>query len=85
MSRREKLIERFRSYPKDFTWQELVKVLEGLGYARSRTGGKQAVRVADLFTRMRRVFYCINRTPATYLKRYMLEQVLQHLDDEGLL
>jgi hypothetical protein len=31
MSKIEKLIERFKSYPKDFTWEELVKILAYYG------------------------------------------------------
>jgi hypothetical protein len=34
MARRGKLLLRFLSKPKDFTWQELVALLEGLGYRR---------------------------------------------------
>jgi hypothetical protein len=32
MARRDKLLLRFLSKPKDFTWQELVSLLEGFGY-----------------------------------------------------
>ncbi len=42
MTRRDKLVARLKGRPKDFTWDELVKLLEGLGYAeavRGKTGG----------------------------------------------
>jgi len=32
MSRIEKLLKRFLSAPKDFTWEELVKILASFGY-----------------------------------------------------
>ncbi|MFD1258069.1 hypothetical protein ACFQ3S_14775 [Mucilaginibacter terrae] len=39
MSRKEKLISRLLSVPKDFTWEELAKVLTNFGYEEF-TGGK---------------------------------------------
>ena len=35
MSKYEKLIDRFLLKPKDFTWDELTKVLLGLGYSKT--------------------------------------------------
>jgi len=44
MSRRDKLIARFKTRPKDFTWDELVRLLQALGYreiATGKTGGSR--------------------------------------------
>ena len=38
MGRREKLVARLKSRPKDFVWDELVRLLEGLGYSEAATG-----------------------------------------------
>lgn len=38
MSRLDKLITRFQSRPSDFTWNELVRLLNGLGYRQETTG-----------------------------------------------
>ena len=38
MTRRDKLVARFRRRPKDLTWDELVRLLEALGYTETRTG-----------------------------------------------
>ena len=38
MGRRDKLIARLKSRPKDFTWDELVRLLDGLGYREVRLG-----------------------------------------------
>ena len=32
MSKTEKLIERLLAFPKDFTWDELIKILDHFGY-----------------------------------------------------
>jgi hypothetical protein len=44
MSKVEKLIERLKARPKDFTWDEAVKVLKHFGYeqlAQGKTGGSR--------------------------------------------
>ena len=38
VTRRDKLIRRFRSRPRDLAWDELVRLLEGVGYIESRRG-----------------------------------------------
>ena len=38
MSRRDKLIARLKARPKDFAWEELVRLLEGLGYTEAKGG-----------------------------------------------
>lgn len=42
MSKVEKLIEKLKSKPKDFTWDEMIKVLNYFGFeqmAQGKTGG----------------------------------------------
>jgi len=38
MSKKDKLVKRFLSRPKDFTWQELVTMLEGFGFTQQTAG-----------------------------------------------
>jgi hypothetical protein len=45
MSARDKLIERFTSLPKDFTFDELVKLLAGFGFAVRHKGKTSGSRV----------------------------------------
>lgn len=42
MGTKDKLIQRFISMPKDFTWEEMNKLLTNFGYEQS-IKGKQAV------------------------------------------
>ena len=39
MSKRQKRLERFLAIPKDFRWDELVTVMEDLGFDLDRSGG----------------------------------------------
>ncbi len=44
MAKVDKLIERMKSVPSDFTWRELSKILKSLGYEEvktSKTGGSR--------------------------------------------
>ena len=38
MSKRQKLVERLKQRPKDFTWDELSTVLKQLGYQETKAG-----------------------------------------------
>lgn len=44
MAKIDKVLGRFYSIPKDFTWDELVQVLNSLGYAPVKMGGSGGSR-----------------------------------------
>lgn len=84
MSQIDKLKERFKQKPKDFTWDELERLLKAVGYEpakQGKTGGS------------RRRFINPDKEPITLhkphpgniLKQYQVEQVLETLTEEGLL
>ncbi len=84
MSRRDKLISRLRDKPKDFTWDELVKLLKGAGYSEAvagKTGGSR-----------RRFLHATAPTialhkphPGNIVKMYVIKDVLRVLTEEGLI
>ena len=45
MSTHEKLLKRFLSFPKDFTWSELTKLLRKYGYEQNSKGKTSGSRV----------------------------------------
>jgi hypothetical protein len=45
MSTKDKLIERFRKQPKDFTFDELARLLKGFGFTVSNKGKTSGSRV----------------------------------------
>ena len=83
MARRDKLLERFRQHPADFTWDELVRLLRSFDYkieAKGRTSGSR-VRI------VRRGYPPINLHrphPSTIVRRYQLRQIHAFLIVEGL-
>lgn len=84
MSRRDKQAARLRGKPKDFTWDELVRLLAGLGYREAppgKTGGSR-----------RRFVHATAPTislhkphPGNIVKMYVIESVLHVLTEEGLI
>jgi hypothetical protein len=84
MSRREKLIKRFLSCPKDFTWDELVSLLAGFGFEEvspGKTGGSRR-----RFLNKAQIVITLHRPhPQNILKRYQLEQIIEILQGEDLL
>jgi hypothetical protein len=84
MARRDKLIARLRSKPKDFTWDELVRLLEGVGYrevASGRTGGSRR-----RFVHVSAPTIALHKPhPGNIVKMYVIEDVLRTLTGEGLI
>lgn len=82
MSQIQKLIDRLLSVPKDFTWDELNKVLIHFGYAeikKGKTGGsRRKFTDAD-----KHVISLHKPHPTQIMKRYQLEIVIAALIEKG--
>lgn len=79
MSKIEKLIERLLSRPKDFTWEEMKKVLKYYGYeelAKGKTGGLRRKFVNKDNT----VISLHEPHPQNILKPYQLDILIEHLN-----
>ena len=84
MTRRTKLIRRLQSRPKDFTWHELVRLLEGLGYSQARTGTTGGSR--HRFVHPDAPAISLHKPhPGSIVKRYIVDDVLGLLTEAGLI
>lgn len=85
MSKRQKLIEKFKTKPNDFTYDELVQLLKLFGYAEDKSGktSGSAVRFIreNSFSQIR--FH--KPHPQKIIKRYILHYIQEILESEGLL
>jgi HicA toxin of bacterial toxin-antitoxin, len=81
MSKKQKLIDRLSSIPKDFTWDELVCVLDGYGYELQKSKGSS--RRAFLNKYNKHTFYFHKPHPSNLVKRYILDEVIKTLKDQG--
>ncbi|HEY9827530.1 MAG TPA: type II toxin-antitoxin system HicA family toxin [Stenomitos sp.] len=84
MTRRDKLLKRFLSEPKDFTWEELQTLLSIFGFtevATGKTGGSRR-----RFANEAGVVISLHKPhPRNVLKSYQIEQVIEILSEEGYL
>ena len=79
MSKIDKLIERLKSQPKDFTWDELLKVLKHFGYSElkaGKTGGSRR-KFAD---NQNNIINFHKPHPGNILKEYVIKQIIEHLN-----
>jgi len=82
MSKNEKLVQRLLSLPKDFTWEELVKLLALFGFTefkKGKTGGSRR-KFAD---EKKNLITLHKPHPGNILKGYALKQVIDHLKEKG--
>jgi hypothetical protein len=83
MGRIDKLIARFREQPSDFTWDELVRLLEALDCLQAPpgiTGGSRR-----RFVHASAPTISLHKPhPGNVVKRYAMAAVLRVLTEEGL-
>ena len=84
MSKIEKLLDRLLSNPKDFTWDELVKILAHFGYVehiQGKTGGSRR-RFVDT---EKNVINLHKPHPGNILKAYAIREIIEHLKQKDKL
>jgi hypothetical protein len=85
MSSHEKLLERFLRLPKDFTWDELKKMLNKYGYIQNYKGKTSGSRVSfekedsDIALNLHKPH------PGNILKPYQLKDTLEFLKRIGVI
>jgi HicA toxin of bacterial toxin-antitoxin, len=84
MSKTEKLIERLLAFPKDFTWDELVKILDYFGYKEIKTGKTGGSR--RKFAGAGNHIISLHKPhPGNILKHYQLKEVVTSLKEKGII
>jgi hypothetical protein len=85
VSKKEKLLKRFLSKPKDFSWDELATLLGDFGYESAKggkTGGSRARFVNDSLG----VVITMHKPHSPrVLKGYQIDQIINHLTEHGFL
>lgn len=81
----EKLLERFLARPKDFTYDELRKLLTKLGYKETTKGKTSGSRVAFIEEKEKHIIRVHKPHPGNILKEYIIKQVIKSLQDQGKL
>ena len=83
MSTKEKLIERFKSLPSDFTFDELVRLFAAFGYNLTFKGSTSGSRVKFM---KGKDGYAMHRPhPGSIIKRAEMKSIYNYLTDNKLL
>ena len=85
MSKDDKLIKRLLSKPKDFTYNELRKLLTHLGYEESQSGKTSGSRVAFIHKDSKHIIRLHKPHPNNELKQYQIEQIIDELKSRRLI
>jgi HicA toxin of bacterial toxin-antitoxin, len=84
MSRKDKLIQRLLSRPKDFSWDDLLVLLSAFGFEEVSTGKTGGSR--RRFVNMDGVVITLHKPhPRNVLKAYQVDQIVDVLTQEGFL
>ena len=85
MSKIEKLINRLKTRPKDFTFSELVKLLKHFGYKEIKIGKTAGSRKAFVNNSTKHIIRLHKPHPGNILKFYQIVYIIEELNSEGLL
>lgn len=84
MGTKEKLRERFKKMPSDFTFDEMQRLLEGYGYVKGDKGRTSGSRV--IFKNGdKRPIMLHKPHPGNIVKDYTMKQVLNDLKEAGFI
>lgn len=83
MSKKEKLIQRLKSRPKDFTFEEMQTLLEMLGYTMDNKGKTSGSRVK--FTKDNDIVILHKPHPGNIIPEYQVKQLIKELGKAGLI
>lgn len=79
MSKNEKLIDKFRNIPKDFTWEELTKILNHFSFFEIKAKGKTGGSLVKFANKEKRIINLHKPHPGNIVKRYVINQILEKL------
>ncbi|MBD1393142.1 type II toxin-antitoxin system HicA family toxin [Mucilaginibacter glaciei] len=82
MSRQEKLVSRLLLVPKDFTWDELCRVVAFYGYE-ELTGGKTGGSRRRFVDESKNIITLHKPHPSNIVKSYAIREVIAHLKEKG--
>ena len=84
MGQKEKLIQRLKSKPRDFTFEDAETLLKYLNFIRSNKGKTSGSRV--MFASKEHACILLHKPhPQKELKAYQIKQLLETLEQEGLI
>ena len=85
MTKKEKLIERIRHLPKDFTFEELETVLLQLGFEKDDKGKTSGSRIT-FYNKEKQMQYLAHKPhPSSIVKEKALKDIVNYLTENKLI
>lgn len=84
MNRKDKLLQRFCSCPKDFTFDELVSLFALYGFVLGNKGATSGSRVVFRNERLNLSYIAHKPHPGNIVKGYVMKQVRDFIERNGL-
>ena len=85
MNKREKLLQRFRTLPRDFTFEELESLFKGCGFTLSNKGATSGSRVEFVNEKDGNTYIMHKPHPSNIIKGYSIRQIYNYLESNGYL
>jgi len=85
MSKTKKLLERFLSKPRDFTYDELERLLKSFGYEETKAGKTVGSRVAFINRKTMHIVRLHKPHPGNEMKLYQVNCIEEELRRKGVI
>ena len=82
-NKKEKLIKRFRTLPKDFTFEEVEALFGGCGFQLENKGTTSGSRVKFFNEKDHNTYIMHKPHPSNIIKGYMMRDILNYLLKNG--
>ena len=83
MGTKDKLINRFKTIPNNFTWDEYCRLFTTLGFILKNKGKTSGSRVIFVKGNLKQLAH--KPHPERFMKEYVLKQTLKFLTDNNLI
>lgn len=80
MSKIEKLLLKFKTVPKNLTWEELIKILSYFGYYEKEKKGKTGGSRRKFIDSELNIISLHKPHPNNIVKQYVIRQILKKLE-----
>ena len=85
MSKKEKILERLKQKPKDFTYDEAKRLLENLGFKEYNKGKTSGSRVSFSNDEISAKIELHKPHPKKILKSYVIKNLIEQLKEIGVM
>ena len=79
MNKKEKLIKRFRTLPRDFTFEEVVSLFHGYGFELENKGATSGSRIKFFNAEDQNAYIMHKPHPSNIIKGYIMRDILNFL------